>query len=534
MDGEGPGAILRTVARQRREAGEAILRELAAHRDSGFTGFLEQRARAWRDRPALRHGERTHSYAQLFEAIARVQAILRAKGIGERDPVGVLLENTDRYVIWYLAVLGMGAIAVPINPKLAAPEMHYILGNARVVLTLSEGSFAQRLAEIDALAGAEVPRLLIDDAQPTGEAPAPAATATPAGIAQDTPAAVYYTSGTTGSPKGVVHTHGSLIAIALQSPEPWGYDIAELRALAITPLFHIALHTIFLPVLALGGLLVVDAYATEDTIRSIERNRINSFFGVPSILLMMVEKARELGVTLPGVRALQFGAAPMPVARLDDVRSLFVNAELVHGMGQTESAGTIVTLPSRLAFERAGSVGFAIPGMEIDIVGEADEPLPPLLVGELVARGPNVMKEYLRNPAATAETLRGGWLHTGDLGYRDADGFVYLVDRKKDMIIRGGENIYSSEVEQVLMRHPALESVAVVGRADPLFGERVVAFLVPRPGATAPTLEEIQAHCRPLMAGYKAPAEVLVLEQMPVTATGKIRKGELRALLTDG
>jgi len=529
MQGETPGAILRATASARREAGEAILRELAAHRDSGFTGFLRERAQAWPQRPALRHRERTHTFTQLFEAIAHVQAILRARGVGEADPVGVLLENTDRYVIWYLAVLGMGAVAVPINPKLAAPEVRYILSNARVTLMVSERSFVPRLDEIAALPGEPVERLLIDELpSPRQEARAEP----PVRIDADTPAAIYYTSGTTGSPKGVVHTHGSLIAITLQSPGPWEYDIDEVRALAITPLFHIALHTIFLPVLALGGLLVVDAYATEDTIRQIEHHEINAFFGVPSILLMMVEKARELRVTLPGVRALQFGAAPMPVARLNDVRSLFVGATLVHGMGQTESGGSIVTLPSRLAFERAGSVGFAIPGMEIDIVGEADEPLPPLLVGELVARGPNVMKEYLRNPAASAETLRGGWLHTGDLGYRDEDGFVYLVDRKKDMIIRGGENIYSSEVEQVLMRHPALEAVAVVGRPDPLFGERVVAFVVARQGETAPTLDEIEAHCRPLMAAYKAPAELVVLEQMPVTATGKIRKGELRALLT--
>jgi acyl-CoA synthetase (AMP-forming)/AMP-acid ligase II len=346
----------------------------------------------------------------------------------------------------------------------------------------------------------------------------------------DAPAALYYTSGTTGSPKGVVHTHRTLIADSLQSPPAWEYDFDGVRALAVTPLFHIAAHTIFLPVLAIGGTLAIDTYRTDDTIALIEALDINSFFGVPSILLMMADRARALGTTLPGVRSLQFGAAPMPVAKLAQVRELFTEASFVHGMGQTESGGTLVTLPGTLAFERAGSVGFAMAGVEIAIFDETDHEVAHGNVGELVARGPNVMREYFRNARASADTLRGGWLHTGDLGYRDADGLVYLVDRKKDMIIRGGENIYSTEVEQILMRHPAVAQAAVIGTPDPLFGEQVTAFIVLHPEAAPLTLAQVQSHCRGLLAGYKVPAELHVVDVMPSTATGKVQKGELRAL----
>ncbi|HOA93651.1 MAG TPA: AMP-binding protein, partial [Quisquiliibacterium sp.] len=346
----------------------------------------------------------------------------------------------------------------------------------------------------------------------------------------DLPAALYYTSGTTGAPKGVVHTHRSLIACTLQSPDALECVFDDLRALAVTPLFHIASHVIFLPVLSLGGTLVVDTYRTDDTIALIERHAINSFFAVPSILLMMTDRALALGRTLPGVRSLQFGAAPMPVSKLSQVRMLFPNAVFVHAMGQTESCGLLVTLPGFLAFERAGSVGFAMAGVEVAIFDDADREVPPGTVGELVARGPNVMARYFGNPEATAETLRSGWLHTGDLGMRDADGLVTLVDRKKDMIIRGGENIYSTEVEHALMRHPAIAQAAVIGTPDPLFGERVTAFVVPRPEANPPTPAELQAHCRTQLAGYKVPAEVWVVDMMPATATGKVQKGGLRLL----
>jgi acyl-CoA synthetase (AMP-forming)/AMP-acid ligase II len=347
-------------------------------------------------------------------------------------------------------------------------------------------------------------------------------------IAADMAAALYYTSGTTGQPKGVVHTHASLIADALQSPPSWEYAFEGVRSLAITPLFHIAAHTIFFPVLFLGGTLIVDAYNTEQTLAQIGAEDVNAFFAVPSILLLMVDRARTAGRILPGVKTVMFGAAPMTISKLGEVRALFPNAALVHGMGQTESGGTLVTLPGVAAEARAGSVGLPMPGVEVAIFDSADRPVPVGQVGELVARGPNLMLGYYRNDEATRATLANGWLHTGDLGYQDAQGLVTLVDRKKDMIIRGGENIYSCEVEQVLLRHPAIKAVAVVGQSDVIFGEQVAAFVVADPALPRPGVEELAAHCRFSLADYKVPVTIRFADALPLTATGKIRKAELR------
>ncbi len=543
------------AAETTRRAGLAreITRVLAALHDITYTGFLRQRAAHWLQRTALVHGERSWTYAGMFAAIDDAAAQLTRAGVRAGTAVALLMDNSDHYVVWYLAMLQLRAVAVPLNNRMVAREVAFILGDAQVALVVSEAGYDALLREAapalacllvapDTGAGlppedpARRPRATVAGGSSGSNGSGAGATRDAVG-AEDTvvatvdlPAALYYTSGTTGAPKGVVHTHRSLIACTLQSPDALECVFDDLRALAVTPLFHIASHVIFLPVLSLGGTLVVDTYRTDDTIALIERHAINSFFAVPSILLMMTDRALALGRTLPGVRSLQFGAAPMPVSKLSQVRMLFPNAVFVHAMGQTESCGLLVTLPGFLAFERAGSVGFAMAGVEVAIFDDADREVPPGTVGELVARGPNVMARYFGNPEATAETLRSGWLHTGDLGMRDADGLVTLVDRKKDMIIRGGENIYSTEVEHALMRHPAIAQAAVIGTPDPLFGERVTAFVVPRPEANPPTPAELQAHCRTQLAGYKVPAEVWVVDMMPATATGKVQKGGLRLL----
>jgi long-chain acyl-CoA synthetase len=245
----------------------------------------------------------------------------------------------------------------------------------------------------------------------------------------------------------------------------------------------------------------------------------------------MANRARELGVVFPKVKVVQFGAAPMPMDKLGEVQALFPNAALIHGMGQTESCGTLVTLPGELAVLKIGSVGIAIPATQVAIFDDKDNEVPCNQVGELVGRSPSVMREYLNNPKASAETLRNNWLHTGDLGYMDEDGFVYLVDRKKDMIIRGGENVYSNEVEQVLSSHPALAEVAVVGGPDSIMGEKVCAFLVVKPDTARPDVETIKQHCLAQLAPYKVPVDIRFIEALPRNATGKILKPDLRQLL---
>jgi acyl-CoA synthetase (AMP-forming)/AMP-acid ligase II len=310
----------------------------------------------------------------------------------------------------------------------------------------------------------------------------------------------------------------------------WGYDRPDLVALAMTPLFHIAAHSWFLPVFANRGTLVIDSYRTERAFELIDRYGVNSFGAVPAMLLMMARHQDRGRYDMSSVTNVRFGASPMPPDKLAEVQALFPNAELFHGMGQTESGGTISVLPGELAFSKAGSTGCPMAGYRVRILDDEGRDLPAGEIGEVVARGPNVMLEYFGQPQETAATLAGGWLRTGDLGYLDEEGCIYLVDRKKDMIIRGGENIYSVEVENVLTQHPSVVQAAVVGLPNPLLGEEVLAFVVTAPGATLDH-DELRAFCGLHLAAFKIPAAIRLIDQLPATATGKIQKAELRKLL---
>lgn len=520
-------AALVQEAQAREVWGRELMATVAASSGQTFTHFMRQRARSWDDRPALTFEHRTWTYRELWDAIDRARHTLADRGVAPGNSVGLWLNNSDLYVIWYLAVLGLGAVAVPLNNRFVAREAAYVLEHSQAVLLLSEAEFEPLIAKLKTEHSIEVPLLLLRTDDPFGHMSA-TAWHQEVKVQAQSPAALYYTSGTTGQPKGVIHTHPGLIADALQSAMAWQCTFEGAKALAITPLFHIAFHTIFLPVFFFGGSVVVSTYDTHSTLRAIDSDDITVFFGVPSILLLMVDKAKALGMTLAKVKTVMFGAAPMTISKLGEVQALFPQAALIHGMGQTESGGTLVTLPGFASAARAGSVGIALPAVEVAIFDEHDQVVPRGSVGELVARGPNVMLGYFRNPSATAQTLRNGWLHTGDLGYQTEEGLVYLVDRKKDMIIRGGENIYSSEVEQVLLRHPAVKSAAVVGQRDTLFGEQVAAFIVPDPQGPELSAEQLSEHCKRELADYKVPVTFVFRTEMPLTATGKIKKNELR------
>jgi acyl-CoA synthetase (AMP-forming)/AMP-acid ligase II len=279
--------------------------------------------------------------------------------------------------------------------------------------------------------------------------------------------------------------------------------------------------------------MVISAFGRDAVLDLIAAQRVTHVFAVPTMLLMMSARHAHTRQDLSHVRTVAFGASAMPPEKLAEVQRMFPRAGLVHGMGQTESCGTIVTLPSSFAFEKAGSVGVHIGGMQVRIVDESDREVAAGVVGELVARGSNVMSHYHENPEATSEALAGGWLHTGDLGYLDEDGFLFLVDRKKDLIIRGGENIYSSEVENVLYMLETVEQAAVVPARSELFGEEVYAFVVPRPGAVIDEAS-VREHCSRHLADYKVPVGIRVVEAMPQTATGKVQKHRLRQWLPDG
>lgn len=508
------------------ETYEAELREKhGIGAEMTFTDLVARAAQEFPSKVAIVHHGRILTYAQLMRKVNAVRAWLSTvAGVSPGDRVALLVDNSDHYPIWYFGILAAGAVAVPINPKLVARELAYMVGDAAPVLFVQESRFDQLIDDALAVAETSLPRFVVDR-----DPPPPYAgewQAVP-GISTDSPAAIYYTSGTTGSPKGVIHTHYSLIAGAFLCPEAWEHSGPDSRFLACTPMFHIASHVFFLVIFTLGATLVVDNYQTERTMRQIAGHGIDAFFAVPSQLLMMEQHPLKAELDFSGVRVIGFGAAPMAMDRLQAVQDMFPNAGLVHCMGQTESCGMIVALSSEEAFAKIGSVGLPVPGNEIRVVDTEDNDVARGEVGELISRGPQNMIGYLNRPEATEETLKGGWLHTGDLGYQDEDGYLFLVDRAKDMIIRGGENIYSTEVEDVIYMMDGVSLCAVIGVPDKLFGEEVGVFILPKDGASI-TAEDVQQHCREHMASYKMPRIVEFVEAFAMTATGKIQKGDLR------
>ncbi len=513
------------------EAPEGFVSRLtAAHGLQGrlsYTAFLRRTAESRLDHAALVVGDKTLSYGTLFAAIDDAAAwLVHQAGLVPGRRAALMVGNSEHYLIWYLAMLAAGVVAVPLNTKLVGREVAFQLTDSEAQLVVTESAHLAVVEAAEAEAGIAPRHFLVDRETPPAGAhempPVPMITAD---------AAVYYTSGTTGRPKGVILDHHGMIFMALQASLCNEYDDPDLVYLSMMPLFHIASHVMTLPVLHIGGTVVVETYATERMLQVIAARGVNSFFAVPSMLLMMAGSGERHDHDLSGVRVIQYGAAPMATERMDEIQALFPNAHFVHNMGQTESVGLITSLDSARARDKNGSIGLAIPGGHRRVVDADDRDVAPGTVGELISRGPNMMRGYLNNPEASAETLRGGWLHTGDLGYLDDDGFLFLVDRQKDMIIRGGENIYSTEVEDVLYMHPGVGLAAVVGLPNELFGEEVAAFLQPAEGADRPSNDEITDHCRQHLASFKVPVKLVWLDEFPLTATGKIQKHELKRLL---
>jgi long-chain acyl-CoA synthetase len=498
---------------------------LKPFRGDSFPGFLRKRVLE-PDKAALIFEGHVVTYAKLHGAIdATAQAMAARAGVRQGDRVVLNMDNSDRMMISYLAVHRAGAVAVPVNPKLVAREIRFILSDAKPKLYLCD---TDRVAEAESFV-TDCGATVLDAASLVQMTP-DALVALP-DIAPEDPASIFYTSGTTGTPKGVIHTHNTLKAGALQCASAWGYDFPH-TLVAITPFFHVAAHSWFYPLLAFNGTLVIDSFKTERCFELIERYRAEAFNAVPAMLLMMATAECRTKYDTSSVTCVCFGASPMPPEKLSAIQELFPNARFWHGMGQTESGGTISVLPPELAFRKNGSTGFPNPACEVRIVDGVGRDVATGEHGEVLARGPNIMLGYINRPEATAETLVDGWLHTGDIGYVDEDGCIYLVDRKKDMLIRGGENVYSVEIENLIMSHNGVSMCAVIGLPDPVLGERICAAIVPRTDDDSSLLAELTALCRRELAAFKVPEVWKIVSKLPTTATGKVQKAALRAELS--
>ncbi|SOE01577.1 long-chain-fatty-acid--CoA ligase [Blastococcus haudaquaticus] len=480
--------------------------------------------------PALRFDGGGRSYAELDERVTRLARALRQRGVATGDRIAVLALNGMEAWETYLAGVRLGAVVVPVNFRLVADEVAYVLTDSGAVALVVDAP----LAEVAAKAREQAPSLTTvlvigDDYE---EALAAAGTE-PLDVVvdEDEPAFIMYTSGTTGRPKGAVLTHRNLLMHAFSQITTLGWDPDDRVGVPGAPLFHIAGLAGGLPPLLLGGTNVIlrsGAFDPAETLDLMERERVSSIFLVPAMWAAVLA-VPDLGARdLSHLRRVSWGAAPASTTLLRALIDAFPQAEVVTAFGQTECSPVTCLLRGEDSVRKIGSVGTPILNVEVRVVDDAMADVAPGEVGEIVYRSPMVMKEYWNKPAETAEAFAGGWFHSGDLVRQDEDGYFYVVDRKKDMIISGGENIYCAEVENVLSAHPKVLEVALIGIPDTRYGEAPLAVVVPRDAADPPTPEELAAYCREKLARYKNPREYSVVGALPRNPSGKVLKTALR------
>ncbi|MBI5522585.1 MAG: long-chain-fatty-acid--CoA ligase [Desulfarculus sp.] len=501
--------------------------------------ILEYSARRLPGKTALVEGDTSLTYAQAWSRVQALAAGLAAQGVRPGDRVALLFPNCLEFCLAYFAVLSLGAVAVPLNNRLASREFAYIVGDAGPkVLMLGQQfweayqGFRDELTQQPLLvcAGPDCPdgALSFDGLCATGQTPA-----APPALDSGSPACIMYTSGTTGLPKGAVMSHGNIFANARNCGAHLNYRQSDVT-LIVVPLFHVTgLNSQLVAMAYVGGSCVImRAYNTAQMIELIARHRVSITFKVPTMYTLMLVSPSLEQHDLASLRLAAYGGAPMDPATIEALQQR-LGVDLYNAYGLTETSSLATVLPCCDALRKAGSVGLAVTGVNLKVVDGQGQALPAGLVGELWAQGPNVVQSYWNKPQASAESLGGGWLRTGDVARIDGEGFVYIVDRKKDMICRGGENIYSIEVEAALLKHPQVMEAAVVPRPHSIFQEVVHAFLVLKPGGQA-SEDEIIAHCRRHIADFKAPASVSFVEAMPRNPGGKVLKNVLRQEVPPG
>ncbi|MGB7070602.1 MAG: long-chain-fatty-acid--CoA ligase [Pyrinomonadaceae bacterium] len=466
---------------------------------------------------------REWTYSEFERAVHRSANLLLASGITKGDVVSLLLPNSAEYIIAYFACFKIGAIAGPVNSLLNKNEIDWVVGNseAKLMLTSTELSSKIPLQE-----NSPMPTIIFDDhSEATNEY---SEEIKPVDLNPDDAAVIVYTSGTTGKPKGCILTHGNLTANARQITEWMGFTDGD-RLLTVMPLFHMnAVSVTTMTALYAGASTVISPkFSASRFWDIIEKYQITSFGSVATMLSMLLQNPRS---SVPCPKTLRFamcGSAPVPAEILKRFEEKF-SCLVIEGYGLSESTCRSTFNPPNNT-RRPGSCGLPI-GNEMKVVNENDNEVVDSELGEIVIRGENIFKEYFKNPEATAMAFSNGWFHTGDIGYRDADGFFYIADRKSDMIIRGGENIYPREIDDLLYTHQAVAAAAVIGVPDEIYGEEVAAFVVLKNGEVT-TADQLIDFCRQNLAEFKCPKTVHFLKDIPKGPTGKLLKRELTKLL---
>jgi acyl-CoA synthetase (AMP-forming)/AMP-acid ligase II len=503
-----------------------------------WVDHVARHAHAIPDQVAIRFEDRSFTWSALNDRVRRVAAGLVAHGVEKGDRIAILMTNRPEFVEVALAANAIGAIGVPLNFRLAPDEAAYILSHCAAKVVVTDNVLAPLAAAATATArpaptltivtgaGSDTDAVVSYETLVTGPVRLPYTH-----VDERDVALIMYTSGTTGRPKGAMLTHLNLLmqsVTAIRAARSYGDDTV---GLVNVPLFHIAGIGAMPSALMIGSRVVIMPTAAFDattTLDVVEREKVTSLFLVPSQWQVLcadptsTQRCRSL-------RTISWGAAPATVSLLQDMAKTFPYAEIVSVFGQTEMSPVTTLLPSEEAIRKIGSVGKPIATIVARVVDDDMNDVEPGEVGEIVYRGPTLMAGYWQDPEATAAAFAGGWFHSGDLVRADEEGFLYVVDRKKDMIISGGENIYCAEVENVLAAHPAVLDVAVIGAKHDRWGETPVAVVVPADAASPPTLEDLVDFTRDKLASYKKPTILVVVDELPRNAAGKVVKHALRA-----
>ena len=492
--------------------------------------IMTSSAEAGPDRPALKLDDVVVSYQALDEASARVAGLLKAKGVGPGDRVGIMLPNVPYFPICYYGVLRLGAVVVPMNVLLKARETGFYLSDPEAKVVLAWGDFGAAAQAGAEEAGAECVLVepgafeqLLGAQDPLREV---------VGRDGSDTAVILYTSGTTGTPKGAELTHDNMrtnaeIAVELFS---LGDDAMTLGAL---PLFHSFGQTCGLnaTMLAGGCLTLIPRFDPDKALEIIARDGVNVFEGVPTMFGAMLNCKGAGTADASSLKVCASGGSAMPVEVMKAFEERF-GCNVLEGYGLSETS-PVASFNHPDKERKPGSIGTPIRGVEMRLFDEQGEEVAAGEVGEIVIAGHNVMKGYWKREEATAEAIKDGWFHSGDLAKVDEDGYFFIVDRKKDMIIRGGYNVYPREIEEVLYEHPAVREVAVVAMPHPELGEEVGAAVALKDGRQA-TVEELQAHVRDAVAAYKYPRKVWIVDELPKGPTGKILKREIEVPDAEG
>ncbi|TWT10812.1 long-chain fatty acid--CoA ligase [Reyranella sp. CPCC 100927] len=483
--------------------------------------------------------DRRRIWSQTVERVARLAGGLQAAGVRPGDRIAIMALNSDRYYELMYAIPWLGAAMVPVNTRLATPEVRYILEDSGARVLFVDGAMkAHATALAGKLSTVTAVFYLDDDALPDGmrrfEDLVSAPAAADAGAGGETLAGLFYTGGTTGQSKGVMLSHNNLVWNAMNAIAGLFFD-SDTTYIHSGPMFHLADGASTFGVTACGGFhAFVPRFDAADCLETIQREKVTHGQYVPTMINMLANHPKVKDYDLSSLRYILYGASPMPEGVLRKALEVFPGCQFIHAYGMTEAAPILTLLPPRYTTldgpyaGRIKSCGLAAHTAELKIVDENRQEVPRGTAGEVAAKGPMIMLGYWNKPQETAAVLKDGWYYSGDAATMDDEGFVFIVDRLKDMIISGGENVYSAEVENAISLMPGVAEVAVIGIPDAKWGETIHAVIVPRAGANL-TAEAVIEHCRSQIAGYKCPRSVEFRETpLPLSGAGKVLKRELR------